>query len=255
MGGSSGNVTPEALFEGRERRTMRDLGANVSAVVEALIRADVNAKFYNVEYLRRLLAMPNVDIHTAVALLGGNQDLETRLSVPAVLLTDTDALEISEATVETSFSVHASESEETHVGASTEVSASGGFFGFSVGLSARASVDNTRKRAGDYTSSANVKVTMKQGGTPEGVSKVLDIMNRTVEMGGELNEKIIEQQKARESAEIEQNVDEYAQGKGLPEGARDNSPTSGASGSEESGGGSGSGGGRRRSSGSGSSSS
>ena len=227
--GAGGDAPPpEALFEGRERRTMRDLGANVSAVVEALIRADVNAKFYNVEYFRRLFSMPNVDIHTSTALLGRNEGLETRLSVPAVLLTDTDALEISEATVETAFSVHASESEETHVGASTEVSASGGMFGFSVGLSAKASVDHTRKRTGDYTASANVKVTMKQGGTPEGVSKVLDIMNRAVEKGGELNEKIIDQQMARESQEIEGSVDEYAQGRGLPEKGSESGGESGS---------------------------
>ncbi len=193
-------------YENREANFNANLGQVIGSFATSAVHADTLAKLAYIERTEMLLEKENVDFTTETTLVNMTTPLQTRISVPPITLLDNKPLEINEASIDMSMTVHASTDETLNI--NTNTSADGslryGIFGqgASVKLSTRLSVDKSHKRHSDYTSTTTARLVLRQSNPSEGMSKVLDAIVRQTEKALSLNEIILDKQadKLAESA-------------------------------------------------------
>ena len=189
-------------FERREHGYANTMGELLGAFTSHIVEADTQSKNAALQRIESLLQGENIKFAATTKLVGLDQELETRVSVPRITIGPINPVIIDSATIKTSMSVSATQESQTkaNVTAGVETSANFGIPGLgggSVKINAQTSVESSQKRKDDYTSTCDVEVTMKQGEPPEGLMKIIDALNETTAKGLELNGRIIEVQATR----------------------------------------------------------
>lgn len=184
-------------FERREQGYSNTLGDLLGAFTSHIVEADSQSKNAAMERITTLLRGRNIEFSAKTQLIGLEQELTTRVSVPRITIGPINPIIIDTATIHTSMSVTASQESATAVNATAGVETGASFGipglgGGSVKINAQTSVDSSKKRKDDYTSTCDVEVIMKQGDPPEGLMKIIDALNETTAKGLELNGRIIE---------------------------------------------------------------
>lgn len=189
------NGNGDDQFAGREAAYAQTLGDMIGAFTTHIVEADIASKDAQAERILKLLNQDNVDFTSSANLVGLNEKLESKLSVPPVVMTDLTGVIIEDAELEMSMTVSAHNSDSTKIGvdAGMEASAGGGFAGFTASLKIHCdvSVEKEKKRESDYSATTNCKLRMCQGKVPEGVNKICDSVVGTVNTALKLNERLI----------------------------------------------------------------
>lgn len=185
-------------YENREARFNANLGQVIGGFATSAVHADTLAKLAYVERTQMLLEQDNVDFTTETSLVNMDTPLQTRISVPPITLLDNRPLEIDEASIELSMTVHAATDEtlNTNLSTQTDGSLNYGLFGqgAAIKISAKMTVDKSHKRHSDYTATTTARLVMRQGMPSEGMSKLLDALVQQTEKALSLNEIIIDKQ-------------------------------------------------------------
>ena len=187
-----------AAFANRENRYNNGLAKIVESICLGCVIADNNAKDAYVERQQDLMTQeePNVQFLAKTTLIGLDQALVTKVSVPKIILAPSKPFVIDEANLSMDMSVSAHSEDSLAVRSETEVegSASVGFgiFKGSMRIKANVSVAKDRKRSSDYTSTTHVDVKMVQGEAPEGLMKIIDSLVLNTSRALEINAEIIE---------------------------------------------------------------
>ena len=185
-----------AEYENRERDYNDNIGQVVGRFCTAIVEADSASKDAHVARVLNLLKQPNAEFIAQTSIIGVKDPLQTRIEVPVLSIVAANPIVIEEANLTLDMSVSASTSDTTNVASKTSVKASGkvGWGPFSLGVSIQAdvSVAKESKRESDYRSTTHADVKMVQGDTPEGLSLILDSINKSVTSGLKINEAIIQ---------------------------------------------------------------
>ena len=184
-----------AEYEERERNYNDNLGQVVGRYATAIVEADSEAKDAHARRVLALAKAPNAEFSAKTSLIGFEEALETKISVPAMAVTDVRPIVVEEATLELDMTVSASQESESRLDSKTSASGSAkvgwGPFSVSMKMSADVSVGKTNKRKSDYRSHTNAKLTMRQGEVPEGLSLIMDSLNQTTAKGLQINQELI----------------------------------------------------------------
>ena len=189
-----------AEYENRERNYNNGLGQVVAGFAMACVDADNDCKDAYVDRQIRLMgqAEPNVEFMARTTLVGMDQALETRVSVPKIVLAPSRPLMVNKAILTMDMSVSAHTEDNLSVQSDTEVEGEAGFnagmFSGKMRIKAAVSVAKEQKRSSDYTSSTHAELEMCQGEAPEGLMKIIDSLNLTTVKALELNADLIEKQ-------------------------------------------------------------
>lgn len=185
-----------AEFENREEQYNDNLGLVIGRFCTAIVEADSEAKD---AYTKRVLALVkagNVDFVADTTIIGSKSPLQTRVSVPTLSVTDAKPIEISTATLDLDMTVDAHRSdvtsEQAKAGGSGEAKIGYGPFSVGIKVTASMSVSNEHKRTSDYRSHTHAHVEMGQAETPEGISLILDSLNKSTSKALEINQAIIQ---------------------------------------------------------------
>ena len=182
-------------YSGRAKAFNDDLGGVISGFATAAVYADGAAKDAALQRLLEVLKLDNVELDAKTTLIGQKQELETQISVPPVVLVDNQPLVVQSAELHMSMSVSAQDAEasQSEYGGSLTAEGKVGFgpFSLSAKLSAHVSVSSSRKRSSDYSSTTDATLTMTQGQTPEGLSKIVDALTETVQTALLINRQLI----------------------------------------------------------------
>ena len=185
-----------AEFVNRERDFNDNLGQVVGRFATAIVEADAEAKDAHVRRVLALLEAPNAEFIADTSIIGSDAPLQTRVSVPVLSVVQANPVQIEEANLSLDMTVSASASDTLSVASKTSVAGHGkaGFGPFSVGikLSADVSVAKDHKRTSDYRATTHADLKMSQGETPEGLSLILDMFNKTTVKALEINQAIIQ---------------------------------------------------------------
>ena len=185
-------------YENREAKFNAGLGQVIGGFATSAVHSDTLAKLAYIERTEMLLEKENINFTTETTLVNLDTPLQTRISVPPLTLLDNKPLQIDEAAIDLSMTVHASTDETFNINSTTQTDGSlnYGLFGqgASVKLSAKLSVDKSHKRHSDYTATTTARLVMRQGMPSEGMSKLLDALVQQTEKALSLNEIIIDKQ-------------------------------------------------------------
>ena len=185
-------------YENREAKFNAGLGQVIGGFATSAVHADTLAKLAYIERTEMLLEKENINFTTETTLVNLDTPLQTRISVPPLTLLDNKPLQIDEAAIDLSMTVHASTDETFNINSTTQTDGSlnYGLFGqgASVKLRAKLSVDKSHKRHSDYTATTTARLVMRQGMPSEGMSKLLDALVQQTEKALSLNEIIIDKQ-------------------------------------------------------------
>ena len=203
-----------AEYENRERNYNNGLAQIVQSFAMGCVIADNAAKDAFVDRQIELMAQeePNAEFKARTTLIGLDEALETKVSVPKMILAPPKPLVIDRAFLSLDMTVSAHSEESLAIQSDTEVegSASVGFgvFKGSMRVKAAVSVASDKKRSSDYTSTTHADITMVQGEAPEGLMKIIDSLNQTTVRALELNADLIENQYLQLRAAAELPADE-----------------------------------------------
>ena len=199
-----------AEYENRERNYNNGLGKIVGSFAMGCVQADNLAKDAYVQ--RQMMLMgedpPNVDFLARTTLVGLEQALETRVSVPKIILAPSTPLMIERAFLSMDMTVSAHTEDNLSVQSDIEAEGSAkigyGPIGGELRIKASVSVAKENKRSSDYTSTTHADLTMVQGPAPEGLMKIIDSLNLTTARALELNAILIEDQAEQLRIETEE---------------------------------------------------
>ena len=189
-----------AEYENREANYNNGLGKVIGSFAMGCVQADNLAKDAYVQ--RQIMMMgedpPNVDFVAKTNLIGLAQPLETRVSVPKIILAPSTPLMIEKAFLSMDMSVSASTEDNLAIKSDTEaegsVKAGWGPISGELRIKSALSVAKDQKRSSDYTSTTHAELTMVQGPAPEGLMKIIDSLNATTARALDLNSILIEDQ-------------------------------------------------------------
>ena len=102
------------------------------------------------------------------------------ISVPLLALVPVPALLIQDVSIEFNMEVKSSATSKSSTGAEAGFKASVGFGPFSASMHGSVSSHNEQTRKSDNSAKYNVKISAKQSETPEGLSRVLDMLRDTI---------------------------------------------------------------------------
>ena len=206
-----------AEFVQRENRYNNGLADIVQSFAIGCVIADNAAKDAYVERQIKLMNQekPNVDFVAKTTLIGIEQPLETKVSVPKIVLAPSDSFIIERANLTLDMTVSAHAEDNLSVKSDTEVEGSAkvglGLFSASMRVKASVSVASDKKRSSDYTSTTHADLTMCQGPAPEGLMKIIDSLNATTVRALELNSVLIDAQATAAAGEVEEKAGEPVQ--------------------------------------------
>ena len=192
-----------AEYENRERNYNNGLGKVVGSFAMGIVDAH-NAACD--AYVARQIALmgqeePNCEFLARTTLIGLDQALETRVSVPKIVLAPNRPAEIKEAKVTLDMTVSAHSEDALAIKSDIEGEGEAGIgvgpFSAKMRVKAAVSVAKDQKRSSDYTSSTHAELTMGLGAAPEGLMKIIDSLNANTARALELNGELIEQQYLR----------------------------------------------------------
>ena len=193
-----------AEYADRERNFNDSLGPTMGKFAVAMVQADSLSKDAGLHRAMQLAGMDNVEFNTKTSLIGLDQPLETRMSVPPIAIVKSNPLEIQEANMSMDMTVSASQESSSSLKSDTEVKGSGsanfGFFKVGVSMKAAVSVAKESKRKSDYRATTHADLKMVQGDTPEGLARIIDAITETVSEGLAMNKVLIEKQAEKLSA-------------------------------------------------------
>ena len=212
-----------AEYENRETNYNNGLGKIIGSFAMGCVQADNLAKDAYVQ--RQIMMMgedpPNVEFLAKTNLVGLEQALETRVSVPKIILAPSTPLMIEKAFLSMDMTVSASTEDSLSVQSDIEAEGSAkigyGPIGGELRIKASVSVSKDTKRASDYTSTTHADLTMVQGPAPEGLMKIIDSLNATTSRALELNSILIEDQAEKLRVETEAADPEALPAPGEPE--------------------------------------
>ena len=196
-----------AEYEHREANYNNGLGKIIRSYAMACIDADNAAKDAFVDRQIRLMSQeePNAEFKARVSLIGLEQSLETRISVPKMILAPPRPLVIKRSILTLDMTVSAHSEDNLAVQSDTEVEGEAqvgfGVFSGSMRIKAAVSVAKETKRSSDYTSTTHAELIMEQGEPPEGLMKIIDAPNLTTVRALELNADLVEIQAQKLIAE------------------------------------------------------
>ena len=196
-----------AEYENREAAYNNGLARVVGSYAMGLVEADNLSKDAYIERIERLLnqEQPNIDFMARTTLVGLEQAMETRVSVPKVIVAPPKPIVIDETNLSLDMTVaaHSEDSLALNFGleAEGEANIGVGMFSAKVRVKASLSLAKESKRSSDYTSTTHVDLRMVQGEAPEGLMKIIDSLNATTVKALELNSDLITQQYGRLVAE------------------------------------------------------
>ena len=183
-------------YENRERNFNDNLGQVIGRFCTAIVEADSEAKDAHTRRVLALLEQPNAEFVADSNVIGVDEPMQTRVSVPVLSVVRANPIEIEEAKLVLDMSVSSSQSKTTNVASKSSVTASGkvgwGPFSLGVKITADVSVAKETKRQSDYRSTTHAEVTMRQGSTPEGLMLIIDSLNKTTTKALEINQAIIQ---------------------------------------------------------------
>lgn len=189
-----------AEYENREANYNNGLGKVVGSYAMACGKVDNEVKDAYVARQIELMSQeePNAEFTARTTLVGMSQSLDTRISVPKIILAPSKPFVIERAFLSLDMTVSAHSEDNLSVQSDTEVEGEAkvgfGMFSGSLRVKAAVSVAKESKRSSDYTSTTHAEITMVQGEAPEGLMKIIDALNLTVVRGLELNAVLIEDQ-------------------------------------------------------------
>ena len=195
------------MLADREAAFNKSIGGTMASFAMAAVIADSAAKDANIVRILELLERPNIDMSATTSLVGLDNNLETRINVPVVAISPINPLVVDNAHIVMDMTVSAHQSESLNVKSDTKVSATASFgvglFKISGTLTANVSVAKEQKRSSDYSATTHAELTLKQGDIPEGLAKIIDSLNGTVQKGLQLNEQLISKQADKLSDEMD----------------------------------------------------
>ena len=185
-----------AEYAEREKRFNNGLGEVMGDFAVAVVEADNAAKDATIDRYVTLLEKGNVDFATSTSLIGIDEPLETRISVPVISIAPVDPIVVDEAEIEMSMTVSAetsqSDSLRSTTESDTEISGGIGIFKVKTRIKANVSVDKEKKRRSDYTATTNARLHMRQGEPPETLSKIMDSITSIAQRGMDIQERLID---------------------------------------------------------------
>ena len=102
------------------------------------------------------------------------------ISVPLLALVPVPALLIQDVEIEFNMEVKSSATSKSSTDVGADVTASVGFGPFSASMHGSVASHNEQTRASDNSARYHVKISAKQAETPEGLSRVLDMLRDTI---------------------------------------------------------------------------
>ena len=175
----------------------------------AAVIADSAAKDANIVRILELLKRPNIDMSATTSLVGLDSNLETRINVPVVAISPINPLVVDNAHIVMDMTVSAHQSDNLNVKSDTTVSATASFgiglFKISGTMTANVSVAKEQKRTSDYSATTHAELTLKQCEVPEGLAKIIDSLNSTVQKRLQLNEQLSSRQAEKLNDEMDSN--------------------------------------------------
>ena len=194
-----------AEYENREANYNNGLGKIMRSYAMACIDADNASKDAFVDRQVRLMSQeePNAEFKARVSLIGLEQSLETRISVPKMILAPPKPLVIKRSilTLDMTVSAHSEDNLSVQSDIEAEGEAKLGPLPVSMRIKAAVSVAKETKRSSDYTSTTHAELIMEQGDPPEGLMKIIDALNLTTVRALELNADLVEIQAQKLIAE------------------------------------------------------
>ena len=183
-------------YENRERNYNDNLGQVVGRFCTAIVEADAEAKDAHTKRVLQLVDKPNAQFLAESNLIGIEEKLQTKVSVPVISIVQSNPIEIESAKLTLDMNVSAATTDTLNVGSESKVEGSGkiGWGPFSIGvkITADVSVAKETKRQSDYRSTTHAEVTMVQGKIPEGLSLIIDSLNKTTTKALEINQALIQ---------------------------------------------------------------
>ena len=186
-------------FADREREFNQSIGGTIAGFAVAAVNADSAAKDAALARTIELLKRPNVDFTASVDVIGIEQTLETRVSVPVVSVVKANPIVVEEAKI--SMDMNVSEHAENNLSVKSDTTITGSaaltvgpFFKASMGMKSTIGVSNDRKRSSDYTATTHAELTMKQAEPAEGLSKIIDMMVSFSDTAMQINQALVEKQ-------------------------------------------------------------
>ena len=164
-----------AEYENRERNFNNGVGKIIGGIALGFVEADNASKDAYVDRQIRLMNQeePNVEFRAETSLIGLDQSLSTKVSVPKIILAPSEPFIIERANASLDMSVSASTDDSLSVKSDTEMEGEGkvgvGIVSASMRIKAAVSVAKEQKRSSDYTSTTHTDLTMCQGKSPEAV--------------------------------------------------------------------------------------
>ena len=197
------------MLADREAAFNKSIGGTMANFAMAAVIADSAAKDANIVRILELLKRPNIDMSATTSLVGLDSNLETRINVPVVAISPINPLVVDNAHIVMDMTVSAHQSDNLNVKSDTTVSATASFgiglFKISGTMTANVSVAKEQKRTSDYSATTHAELTLKQGEVPEGLAKIIDSLNGTVQKGLQLNEQLISRQAEKLNDEMDSN--------------------------------------------------
>ena len=203
-----------AEYQQRETAYNNGLAKIVGSFALGLVEADNAAKDAYVARQIEIMAQeePNAEFRAKTTLIGLDQPLETKVSVPKIILAPSRPLVIDESnlSLDMTVSAHSEDSQSLNFGleAEGEGSVGVGMFSAKVRVKASLSVSKESKRSSDYTSTTHADLKMTQGEAPEGLMKIIDALNLTTVKALELNAELVEQQYMKLVASVDESGSE-----------------------------------------------
>ena len=183
-------------YAARENQYNDNIGLIVGRFATAIVEADSAAKDAYTKRVLSLVKEPNAEFVAETTLIGSKQPLQTQVSVPVLAITDSKPIQVDQAVLDLDMNVSAHQEDTFNIAGSASVEGSGrvGWGPFSVGVKITGSMSTSKeqKRSSDYRSTTHAHVEMGQGATPEGLSLIIDSLNKTTARALELNQAIIE---------------------------------------------------------------
>lgn len=172
-----------------------NLGSTIGGFCTAIVQADAQAKDAAMARILKLLELPNAKFVADASLVGESDPLQVRIDAPVVALTRTDAVIIEEATIEMEMNVSSSvvdeSTNETKGSGSGSASVGWGPFKAQIQVSASMASQSSHQRKSDFRSRTKCAVKMVQGEPSEGLSLIMETVNKFVDTASELNKQVV----------------------------------------------------------------
>ncbi len=169
-------------FSGLDMKNL--IGAPLTAAADASVQlAQSTADFINSVGFDSDGKVRNVDFGYSRRVNNddGTTDVQDlKVEVPILAITPIPNLQVDEVNITFDMEVKESEQSESSTDASASISGSGSIFGFKVTVSGSVSSHSSNTRSTDNSAKYHVDVSATNHGTPEGLSRVLDMMAANV---------------------------------------------------------------------------